>query len=134
MPRSVAQTDIRFGFLRLSTIKKCPHMLKSDHMGLRNSKEKYSRWVRWWWYEVITMKGLINLLNLRSEFFSHCRHKSQHFLTKSCCILPIILFTWIQISCILLFCHLLSSILKAVFYGQYSIDSILLSSILRPVF
>ena len=43
---SVAQTNIsiRFGFLRLSTIKKCPHMLKSDHRELRNSKVKF-RWV-----------------------------------------------------------------------------------------
>ena len=29
--------DLRFGFLRLSTIKKCPHMLRSDHRELRNS-------------------------------------------------------------------------------------------------
>ena len=27
--------DLRFGFLRLSTIKKCPHMLRSDHRELR---------------------------------------------------------------------------------------------------
>ena len=28
---------LRFGFLRVSTIKKCPHMLRSDHRELRNS-------------------------------------------------------------------------------------------------
>ena len=39
--------DIRFGFLRLSTIKKCPHMLKSDHRELRNSKVKF-KWVARW--------------------------------------------------------------------------------------
>ena len=36
--------DLRFGFLRLSTIKKCPHMLRSDHRELKNSKVKL-RWV-----------------------------------------------------------------------------------------
>ena len=34
---TAAQGNIRFRFLRLSTIKKCPHMLKSDHRELRNS-------------------------------------------------------------------------------------------------
>ena len=29
--------DLRFGILRLSTIKSCPHMLRSDHRELRNS-------------------------------------------------------------------------------------------------
>ena len=29
--------DLRFRFLRLITIKKCPHMLRSDHKELRNS-------------------------------------------------------------------------------------------------
>ena len=29
--------DLRFGLLRLSTMKKCPHMLRSDHRELRNS-------------------------------------------------------------------------------------------------
>ena len=29
--------DLRFGFLRLSIIKKCPHMLRLDHRELRNS-------------------------------------------------------------------------------------------------
>ena len=29
--------DLRFVFLRLSTIKKCPHMLRSDHRELRYS-------------------------------------------------------------------------------------------------
>ena len=28
--------DLRFGLLRLSTMKKCPHMLRLDHRGLRN--------------------------------------------------------------------------------------------------
>ena len=32
-----AQAGLRFGFLRLCTIKKCPYMLKSDHRELRNS-------------------------------------------------------------------------------------------------
>ena len=27
--------DLRFGFLRLSTIQKCPHMLRSEHRELR---------------------------------------------------------------------------------------------------
>ena len=40
------QADLRFGFLRLSTIKNCPHMLKSDHRGLRISEGKFS----WWWW------------------------------------------------------------------------------------
>ena len=30
-------TDLRLGLLRLSTMKKCPYMLRSDHRGLRNS-------------------------------------------------------------------------------------------------
>ena len=53
----------RFGFLRLGTIKNCPHMLKSDHRGLRISEGKFS-W--WWvvgggggWYEVTTGTVLI---------------------------------------------------------------------------
>ena len=55
MPRSVAHADVKFEFLRLSTIKNCPHMLKSDHRELRNSKVKLM-WVvgGWWWYEMIT--------------------------------------------------------------------------------
>ena len=44
MPRFVAHGNLRFGFLRLSTIKKWPDTLKSDHRGLRNSKEKFM-WV-----------------------------------------------------------------------------------------
>ena len=32
--------DLRFGFLRLSTIKKCPHMLRLDHRELRYSQVK----------------------------------------------------------------------------------------------
>ena len=32
--------DLIFELLRLSTVKKCPHMLRSDHRGLRNSKVK----------------------------------------------------------------------------------------------
>ena len=32
--------DLRLRFLRLSTIKKCPQMLRSDHRELRNSKVK----------------------------------------------------------------------------------------------
>ena len=47
-----AQTDIRFRFLRFSIIKKCPHMLKSDHRDLRNSKGKFT-----WW--VFGMEGII---------------------------------------------------------------------------
>ena len=37
--------DFRLRFLRLSTIKKCPHMLRSDHRELRNSKVKLMLWV-----------------------------------------------------------------------------------------
>ena len=62
MPRFVAHGDLRFGFLRLSTIKKCPHMLKSDHRELRNSKVKF-KWVgmgRWWWYE-----GIVEITEIR---------------------------------------------------------------------
>ena len=51
--------DLRLGFLRLSTIKKCSHMLRSDHRELRNSLVKLM-WVvvvagggRWWWLEVV---------------------------------------------------------------------------------
>ena len=40
MPRSVARADVEFEILRLSTTKQCPHMLKSDHRELRNSKVK----------------------------------------------------------------------------------------------
>ena len=35
--REGAHVDVRFKFLRLSTTKKCPNMLKSDHRELRNS-------------------------------------------------------------------------------------------------
>ena len=70
---------------------------------------------------------------LRWSFFK----KSDNYSFYS--ILSIILFNCIQISSILLFCILLSgiilsSILRAVFYGQYSMDSILLSGIIRAVF
>ena len=37
--------DLRFGFLRFSTIKKCPHLLISDHRELRNSSVKLMWWV-----------------------------------------------------------------------------------------
>ena len=43
--------DLRFGLLRLSTMKKCPHMLRSDHRELRNSYVEFM-WVvggGWWW-------------------------------------------------------------------------------------
>ena len=43
--------DIRYGFLRLSTIRKCPHMLRSDHRGLRNGDLK----LMWWW--VVGVQG-----------------------------------------------------------------------------
>ena len=42
-------TDLRFGFLRLSTIKKCPHMHRLDHRELRNSKVKLMWVVGGWW-------------------------------------------------------------------------------------
>ena len=51
MPRFVAHGNLRFGFLRLSTIKKWPDTLKSDHRGLRNSKEKFM-WVVGGWVVV----------------------------------------------------------------------------------
>ena len=41
---SIAQADLRIRHLRLSTIKKCPHMLRSDHRGLRNRDLK----LMWW--------------------------------------------------------------------------------------
>ena len=45
-------------FFCANQVKICPHMLKSDHRGPRNSKEKFM-WVGGgWWYEVIT-KSLI---------------------------------------------------------------------------
>ena len=55
------QADLRFGFLRLSTIKNCPHMLKSDHRGLRISEGKFLWWVvvGGGWYEVTTGTVLI---------------------------------------------------------------------------
>ena len=37
--------DLRLRFLRMSTIKNCPQMLRSDHRGLRNSKVKLMWWV-----------------------------------------------------------------------------------------
>ena len=40
MPHSVARANVKIEFLRLSTIKNCPHMLKSDHRELRGSKVK----------------------------------------------------------------------------------------------
>ena len=46
--------DLRFGLLRLSTMKKCPHMLRSDHRGLRNSKVK----LMWWWVVVVVGGGM----------------------------------------------------------------------------
>ena len=36
--------DLRFGFLRLSTIKKSPNMLRSDHRELRNNQVKLGWW------------------------------------------------------------------------------------------
>ena len=35
--RGKGKANLRFGFLRLSTIKKCPHMLRLHHRELRNS-------------------------------------------------------------------------------------------------
>ena len=43
--------DFRFRFLRLSTIIKCPQMLRSDHRELRNSEVKLG----WWWLVVVVM-------------------------------------------------------------------------------
>ena len=41
--------DLRFGFLRLSTLRKCPHMLRSDQRELRNSLVKLGWVVCGWW-------------------------------------------------------------------------------------
>ena len=38
---------IRFGFLRICRCKKSPHMLRSDHRGLRNRDLKLMG--GWWW-------------------------------------------------------------------------------------
>ena len=38
LPHTSVQVYLRFGFLRLSTLKKCLHMLKLDHWEQRNSK------------------------------------------------------------------------------------------------
>ena len=40
----IAPVNLRFGFLRLSTIQICPHMLKLDTRELRNSEGKFM-WV-----------------------------------------------------------------------------------------
>ena len=44
-------TDLRLRFLRWSTIKKCPHMLRSDPRELRNSKVKLM------WVVVVVVVG-----------------------------------------------------------------------------
>ena len=44
--------DLIFELLRLSTVKKCPHMLRSDHRGLRNSKVKLM------WVGVVVVGGM----------------------------------------------------------------------------
>ena len=56
--------DLRLRYLRLSTIKKCPHMSRSDHRELRNSDLKLM-WVvvvvvgggggGWWVYRAKTV-------------------------------------------------------------------------------
>ena len=49
--------DLRLRFLRLSTIKKCPQMLRSNHRELRNSKVKLG-WVGGgWWVVVVGVQG-----------------------------------------------------------------------------
>ena len=48
----IAPVNLRFGFLRLSTIKICPHMLKSDTRELRNSEGKFMWVVGGWWVVV----------------------------------------------------------------------------------
>ena len=60
--------DLRLRFLRLSTIKKCPQMLRSDHRGLRNCKVKLGwvvgGWWWWWWvYRAKTNTALVQLLD-----------------------------------------------------------------------
>ena len=51
--------------LRLRTTQKWPHMLKSDHRGLSDSKVKF-RWVGGWWVVVwmiiVTRLDLVNCL------------------------------------------------------------------------
>ena len=49
--------DLRFGFLRLSTIKKCPHMHTFNHRELRNSKVQLMWWWVGGWYERIFETG-----------------------------------------------------------------------------
>ena len=60
------QADLRIRHLRLSTIKKCPHMLRSDHRGLRNRDLK----LMWVVVVVVGVEGenrdslaLVNLSN-----------------------------------------------------------------------
>ena len=69
-------SDLRFGFLRLSTIKKCPQMLRSDHRGLRNSKVKLM-WVGGgggggWVYRAKTNTALAQM-RLRWELRRACQ-------------------------------------------------------------
>ena len=74
------QADLRIRHLRLSTIKKCPHMLSSDHRGLRNRDLKLmwvvvgGGWWWWWWVyraKAVTSLALVNLAAARGE--KECR-------------------------------------------------------------
>ena len=48
--------NLRFGFLRLSTIK-CPHLIRSDHRELRNSSVKLM-----WWLVGVEARGQTRIL------------------------------------------------------------------------
>ena len=63
-PSAHCRGNLRFGFLRLSTIKKWPDTLKSDHRGLRNSKEKFMWVVGGWVGGGCTNDYLENLISL----------------------------------------------------------------------
>ena len=89
--------DFRLRFLRLSTIKKCPHMLKSDHRGLRNSKVKLMWWWVSRWYEMIAetvqilteficwfIALLKSLLSLKSDLVSQTNLKRLQFGPQKC--------------------------------------------------
>ena len=89
------QADLRFGFLRLSTIKKCPHMLKSDHRGPRNSKGKFL-WVvvgggmKWlprqsWFNWGILIKAFIFLASIKSDLVNFKLNWSWLSLSTTIC-------------------------------------------------
>ena len=78
-------------------MKKCPHMLKSDHSGLRNSKVKLMWWWVSRWYEMIAetvqilteficwfIALLKSLLSLKSDLVSQTNLKRLQFGPQKC--------------------------------------------------